>query len=176
MGWIPPNAATSSSLTPFWLKPQLRFKRLTDTAQLPEKHLNAAGYDLFADRVCSVPPLGKNMIHTGVAVELPVGTAGFVQPRSGLAAGHGITVLNSPGLVDEDYRGELKVILHNTNRINTFYIEPGDKIAQLVIQKVENNYEPIFVHELSETKRGKDGFGSSDKKFQTGGIVNDGAR
>jgi dUTP pyrophosphatase len=95
-----------------------------------------------------------------LAVEIPAGYAGFVQPRSGLAAKHGITILNSPGLVDSGYRGEVRVILLNTDRAETFVVEPGMRIAQLVVQAVEP-VEPDEVGELAESERGARGFGSS---------------
>jgi dUTP pyrophosphatase len=99
-------------------------------------------------------------VGTGLAVAIPDGHAGFVQPRSGLAAKHGIAVVNSPGLVDSGYRGELRVVLLNTDRSETFVVEPGMRIAQLVVLPVAS---PVLreVEELPESERGERGFGSS---------------
>jgi dUTP pyrophosphatase len=99
-------------------------------------------------------------VGTGLAVAIPEGHAGFVQPRSGLAAEHGITIVNSPGLVDSGYRGELKVILHNTDTVRTFVVEPGMRIAQLVVVPVATPLS-VEVTELPDTERGEKGFGSS---------------
>jgi dUTP pyrophosphatase len=99
-------------------------------------------------------------VQTGVAVEIPEGYAGFVQPRSGLAARHGIGVVNSPGLIDSGYRGEIRVVLLNTDTRNTFTVEPGMRIAQLVVVPVAA-VRPVEVEELAVTDRGAQGFGSS---------------
>jgi dUTP pyrophosphatase len=100
------------------------------------------------------------VVGTGLTVAIPDGHAGFVQPRSGLAARHGIAVLNSPGLIDAGYRGELKVVLLNTDRTERFVVEPGMRIAQLVIVPVVL-IEPAEVTELPGSERGEKGFGSS---------------
>ena len=119
-----------------------------------------AGLDLAACERHELGPGERAVVGTGLAVEIPTGYAGFVQPRSGLAAKHGITILNSPGLVDSGYRGEVRVILLNTDRAETFVVEPGMRIAQLVVQAVEP-VEPDEVGELAESERGARGFGSS---------------
>ena len=119
-----------------------------------------AGLDLAACERHELGPGERAVVGTGLAVEIPPGFAGFVQPRSGLAAKHGITILNSPGLVDSGYRVEVRVILLNTDRAETFVVEPGMRIAQLVVQAVEP-VEPDEVGELAESERGARGFGSS---------------
>ncbi len=105
-------------------------------------------------------PGERALVHTGVAVAIPPGYAGYVQPRSGLAIEHGITIVNTPGLVDSGYRGELRIILLNTDREHAFTIEPGMRIAQLVILPVPQ-VELHVVDELPESERGERGFGSS---------------
>jgi dUTP pyrophosphatase len=122
-----------------------------------------AGVDLRAtESVTLAPGGGRALVPTGVAVAIPRGYAGFVQPRSGLALNHGVTVLNSPGLIDADYRGELKVVLVNTDPTEPFVIERGERIAQLVIQAVEH-VEFVEVEELDQTERGDGGFGHSGR-------------
>jgi len=119
-----------------------------------------AGLDLAACERHELGPGERAVVGTGLAVEIPAGYAGFVQPRSGLAAKHGITILNSPGLVDSGYRGEVRIILLNTDQTKTFVVEPGMRIAQLVVQAVEA-VELDEVGELAESERGARGFGSS---------------
>jgi len=119
-----------------------------------------AGLDLAACERHELGPGERAVVGTGLAVEIPTGYAGFVQPRSGLAAKHGITILNSPGLVDSGYRGEVRIILLNTDQTKTFVVEPGMRIAQLVVQAVEA-VELDEVGELAESERGARGFGSS---------------
>jgi dUTP pyrophosphatase len=139
----------------------LRFKRLHEQATLPERaYPGDAGLDLAACERVELEPGARAVVGTGLAVAIPDGHAGFVQPRSGLAARHGIAVVNSPGLVDAGYRGELKVVLLNTDRSETFVVEPGMRIAQLVLVPVATP-EPEEVEELSESDRGERGFGSS---------------
>ncbi len=118
-----------------------------------------AGVDLRASEGVTIPAGGgRHLVPSGVAVAIPRGYAGFVQPRSGLALKHGVTCLNTPGLIDSDYRGEIKVLLINTDPDTDFVIERGDRIAQLVIQAVEHvNF--VAVEELSKTDRGAGGFG-----------------
>lgn len=118
---------------------QIRFKKLHPDAKVPVyAHEGDAGADLFAiERVPLLPKGDFFLIRTGIAVEIPEGYAGFVQPRSGLATKYGVTVINTPGLIDSHYRGEIKVGLINHFRMG-YVVEKGDKIAQLVIQKVEN--------------------------------------
>jgi dUTP pyrophosphatase len=119
-----------------------------------------AGLDLSACERVVLEPGERALVHTGVAVAIPDGYAGYVQPRSGLAAEHGITIVNTPGLVDSGYRGELRIILLNTDRERTFEVEPGMRIAQLVLLPVPP-VELRVVDELPESERGERGFGSS---------------
>ena len=140
---------------------ELPFQRLSENATLPVRaYAGDAGLDLAAAERVELAPGARALVGTGLAVAIPDGHAGFVQPRSGLATEHGITIVNSPGLVDSGYRGELKVILLNTDRERTFVIEPGMRIAQLVILAVATP-QPIEVAELPDTERGEKGFGSS---------------
>jgi dUTP pyrophosphatase len=119
-----------------------------------------AGLDLAACEACELGPGERAIVHTGVAVAIPEGYAGFVQPRSGLARRHGITIVNAPGLIDSGYRGELQVTLLNTDLEHAFAVEPGMRIAQLVIVPVPQ-VELVEVDELPESERGTAGFGSS---------------
>jgi len=140
---------------------ELPFKRLSEHATLPERaYAGDAGLDLAAAERVELAPGARALVATGLAVAIPEGHAGFVQPRSGLAAEHGITIVNSPGLVDSGYRGELKVVLLNTDTERTFVVEPGMRIAQLVVVPVATP-QPVEVTELPETERGEKGFGSS---------------
>jgi dUTP pyrophosphatase len=140
---------------------ELPFKRLHAEAMLPTRAYEGdAGLDLSACERVELGPGERAMVSTGLSVAIPAGHAGLVQPRSGLAARHGISVLNSPGLIDAGYRGELKVVLLNTDRNERFVVEPGMRIAQLVIMPV-NLSEPREVTELPESQRGEQGFGSS---------------
>jgi dUTP pyrophosphatase len=136
-------------------------RRLRESAVVPARAYEGdAGLDLAAcDRV-ELAPGERALVGTGLAVAIPDGYAGFVQPRSGLAAKHGITIVNTPGLVDSGYRGELKVVLLNTDEREAFVVEPGMRIAQLVVLPVPS-VEPVEVDELPETARGVRGFGSS---------------
>jgi len=136
-------------------------QRLHDGATLPTRAYEGdAGLDLSACERVELGPGERAVVGTGLTVAIPDGHAGFVQPRSGLAAKHGITIVNTPGLVDSGYRGELKVILLNTDPEQTFVVEPGMRIAQLVVVPVATP-EPVEVTELPETERGEKGFGSS---------------
>ena len=136
-------------------------KRLHEGATLPTRaYEQDAGLDLSACERIELGPGERALVGTGLTVAIPDGHAGFVQPRSGLAARHGITVLNTPGLVDAGYRGELKVVLLNTDRTESFVVEPGMRIAQLVIVSVAFP-EPREVGELPDSDRGEKGFGSS---------------
>jgi dUTP pyrophosphatase len=119
-----------------------------------------AGLDLSACERVVLEPGERALVPTGVAVAIPPGYAGYVQPRSGLANEHGITIVNSPGLVDSGYRGELRIILLNTDRERSFEIEPGMRIAQLVLLPVPP-VELRVVDELPTSERGERGFGSS---------------
>ena len=140
---------------------RLEYRRLSDTARPPARaHDDDAGMDLHADEAAHIDPGGRASVGTGIAVAIPDGHAGLVVPRSGLAARHGITLVNTPGLIDAGYRGEVRVLLLNTDREKSFRVSPGDRIAQLVLVKVEAP-EPAEVGELSETGRGEGGFGST---------------
>jgi len=119
-----------------------------------------AGLDLAACERVTLEPGERATVATGVAVAIPAGYAGYVQPRSGLAEKHGITIVNTPGLVDSGYRGELRIILLNTDRARAFEIEPGMRIAQLVLLPVPP-VELRVVDELPASERGERGFGSS---------------
>ena len=140
---------------------ELRVRRLRPQATLPARaYQGDAGVDLAACERVELGPGERAVVPTGLAVEIPDGFAGFVQPRSGLAARHGIAVVNSPGLIDAGYRGEVKVVLLNTDLRETFVAMPGERIAQLVVLPVPE-LEVIEVDELDESVRGVRGFGSS---------------
>ena len=140
---------------------ELPIQRLRDDAVLPARAYHGdAGLDLAACERVELTPGERAVVGTGLAVAIPEGYAGFVQPRSGLADRHGITIVNSPGLIDSGYRGELKVILLNTDREHAFVVEPGMRIAQLVVLEVPE-VELEVVDELPATERGVRGHGSS---------------
>jgi dUTP pyrophosphatase len=140
---------------------ELPVVRLRDDASLPERaYAGDAGLDLAACERIELEPGERAVVPTGLAVAIPEGYAGFVQPRSGLAARHGIAVVNSPGLIDAGYRGEIRVVLLNTDRERRFVAEPGDRIAQLVVLPVPE-LEPVQVDELPASERGVRGFGST---------------
>jgi dUTP pyrophosphatase len=136
-------------------------RRLREDAVLPaQAYPGDAGLDLAACESATLEPGQRATVATGIAVEIPDGYAGFVQPRSGLAVRHGITVVNSPGLIDSGYRGEIRVVLLNTDPRNAFTVEPGMRIAQLVIAPVAS-VRLVEVEELAVSERGGQGFGSS---------------
>jgi dUTP pyrophosphatase len=136
-------------------------QRLRADAVVPTRaHAGDAGLDLAACERVELAPGERALVGTGLAVAIPDGHAGFVQPRSGLAARHGISIVNTPGLIDSGYRGELKVALLNTDVRETFVVEPGMRIAQLVILAVPA-VAPLEVPELPASARGADGFGST---------------
>jgi len=140
---------------------ELAIRRLRADAIIPERAYSGdAGLDLAACERVELRPGERAIVGTGLAVAIPEGYAGFVQPRSGLAARHGITIVNTPGLVDSGYRGELRVILLNTDTAETFAVERGMRIAQLVIVPVPE-FELLEVDALPESERGVRGFGSS---------------
>jgi dUTP pyrophosphatase len=142
---------------------ELPIRRLREDAVLPERaYAGDAGLDLAACERHELGPGERALVGTGLAVAIPEGYAGFVQPRSGLAARHGISLVNSPGLVDAGYRGELRVVLLNTDARELFVVEPGMRIAQLVVLPVPE-LEPVVVEELPESERGVRGFGSSSQ-------------
>ena len=143
---------------------ELPFRPLHGDARLPEAaHEHDAGLDLRSVAGCVLEPGERALVPVGLAVEIPPGHAGLVVPRSGLAARHGITILNAPGLVDAGYRGELQVALLNTDRSEPFSIAVGDRIAQLVIVAVPP-VQPVLADELSASVRGERGFGSSGRQ------------
>jgi len=135
--------------------------RLHPDARIPSTaYAGDAGLDLSSVERLVLRPGRRSMVGTGLAVAIPAGHAGFVQPRSGLAANHGIAVVNSPGLIDAGYRGELRVVLMNTDPERDFTIEVGDRIAQLVILALPK-IELVEVDELPGSERAERGFGSS---------------
>jgi len=140
---------------------RLTLKRIDPTLPLPRyAHDGDAGLDLYAASDVDITPGNRALIPTGVAVGIPAGYAGFVQPRSGLALRSGLSFVNTPGLIDSHYRGEIKIIAINLDPNTTISVTRGDKIAQLVIQRVER-MEIDEVEELDETARGENGFGST---------------
>ena len=141
----------------------LQFTRLSGDAWEPTRaHDGDAGYDLHAVESATIGPGERASVGTGIALAIPEGWAGLVLPRSGLAARHGITLPNAPGLIDSGYRGEVRVLLLNTDAREPFEVAPGDRIAQLVLVRHESP-ELIEVESLEETVRGAGGFGSSGR-------------
>jgi dUTP pyrophosphatase len=139
----------------------VRVVRLDPRAVLPTRaHAGDAGLDLYALEPAELGPGARASIGTGVAIEIPDGQAGLVLPRSGLAARHGIALVNAPGLIDSGYRGELRVLLLNTDPAEPFQLAAGDRIAQLVLVRVESP-AVIEVEQLTDSERGSGGFGSS---------------
>ncbi len=154
-----PMKACSDSADP--MIPAVGVKLLDQAARLPERaYDDDAAYDLFALDEHALQPLARAVVGTGIALELPAGVCALTIPRSGLAAQHGISIVNSPGLIDPGYRGELRVILLNTDTRSPFVVRAGDRIAQLLfLGLTQVRLQPI--HELTDTSRGKRGFGSS---------------
>lgn len=139
----------------------VNIKRLDSEVELPcYAYEGDAGLDIRANESVDIPPHERALISTGLAIALPDGYAGFMQPRSGMALKRGLSIANTPGLIDAHYRGELKVIAVNLDPRETVHIERGERIAQLVIQEVPL-VKLIEVDELDETDRGEGGFGSS---------------
>ena len=139
----------------------LAFKRLSDAARTPTRaHDGDAGLDLYAAEATTLEPGRRASVGTGIAVAIPDGHAGLVLPRSGLAAKHGISVVNAPGLIDAGYRGEVRVLLLNTDPEATFEVAIGDRIAQLLITPFAAA-DPVEAEDLDQTARGEGGFGSS---------------
>ncbi len=139
----------------------MRVTRLDPRAVIPTRaYEHDAGFDLYALEEARLAPGQRASVRTGIAVEIPPGRAGLVLPRSGLAARHGIALVNAPGLIDSGYRGELRVLLLNTDADAAFLVAGGDRIAQLVLVRVETP-ELVEVEELEESARGSGGFGSS---------------
>ena len=142
---------------------ELRVALLIDGARLPTRaHDGDAGLDLHAAEAATIEPGERASVRTGIAVEVPAGHAGMVLPRSGLAARHGIALVNAPGLIDAGYRGEVRVLLLNTDREQPFSVDPGDRIAQLVLVPVVAA-TPVEAATLAETTRGAGGFGSTGR-------------
>jgi dUTP diphosphatase len=141
----------------------VEFKVLADGATQPSRaHEHDAGYDLFAAEGADLEPGGRTSVGTGIAVAIPDGYAGLVLPRSGLAARHGIALVNAPGLIDAGYRGELRVLLLNTDPSESFTVAPGDRIAQLVMIRAEE-LEFTETEELPGSARAVGGFGSTGR-------------
>jgi dUTP pyrophosphatase len=141
----------------------LNVSRLQESATLPTRaHEGDAGLDLYACETAHIGPGERWSVGTGIAVEVPHGHAGLVLPRSGLAREHGISLVNSPGLIDSGYRGEVRVLLLNTDPAEVFRVEPGDRIAQLLIAPIALP-APVEVEALAESARGEGGFGSSGR-------------
>jgi dUTP pyrophosphatase len=141
----------------------LRYARLSEAARAPTRaHADDAGYDLYSAEAATIGPGRRASVGTGIAVAIPEGHAGLVLPRSGLAARHGVTLANAPGLIDAGYRGELRVLLLNTDREEPFEVEPGDRIGQLLVVRAEGP-ELVEADSLEETVRGSRGFGSTGR-------------
>jgi dUTP pyrophosphatase len=142
---------------------ELKVARLRDGARLPSRaRAGDAGLDLHSVGRATLAPGGRATVATGIAVEIPPGHAGLVLPRSGLAARHGIALVNAPGLIDSGYRGEVRVLVLNTDRAEPFEIEPGDRIAQLLIVPFVDA-DPVEATDLAVTARGEGGFGSTGR-------------
>lgn len=143
------------------MKVKVKVKRLDPELPLPQAaHPGDAGVDLYSRVDVLLKPGERKTVPTGIAISLPPGWAAFVQPRSGLAANYGLTIVNTPGLIDSGYRGEIKVILLNTDKEVSFQVRRGDKIAQMVVQQI-GEVEWEEVDELDPTSRGEGGFGST---------------
>ena len=142
---------------------KLPCRRLSDDAVLPRRaHEGDAGLDLYAAEAAVLEPGERASVGTGIAVEIPEGHAGLVLPRSGLAARHGIALVNAPGLIDSGYRGEVRVLLLNTDRTDAFEIAPGDRVAQLLVTSFAPA-EPVETVELRVPERGDGGFGTAGR-------------
>jgi dUTP pyrophosphatase len=142
---------------------ELACRRLTDAATLPTRaHESDAGLDLYAAEDATLASGERVSVGTGIAVEIPEGHAGLVLPRSGLAARHGIALVNAPGLIDAGYRGEVRVLLLNTDREAPFEIAAGDRIAQLLVTPIAPT-DPVESAQLTLSERGNGGFGSSGR-------------
>jgi dUTP pyrophosphatase len=140
---------------------EIQIKLLDEDLPVPRsQHAGDAGLDLPSRVDLTLEPGERATVPTGIAVAIPRGYAGFVLPRSGLAARHGIALVNSPGLIDAGYRGEVAIVMINTDRHEAFHIKRGDRIAQLVLQQIVDA-ATVEVDELDETSRGAGGFGST---------------
>lgn len=142
---------------------EIQIQRLDPELPLPARqHPTDAGYDLVSAIDISLPPGERTLVPTGVAIAIPAGYAGFVQPRSGLAVKHGVSLVNTPGLIDSGYRGEIKVVVVNLDPRATFVAARGERIAQLLVQRVED-IEWRVVDHLDDTDRGIGGHGSTGR-------------
>jgi dUTP pyrophosphatase len=143
---------------------RLAVRRLSPDARMPTRSYDAdAGFDLYAAEAATLRSGQRASVRTGIAVEVPERHAGLVLPRSGLAAEHGIALANAPGLIDSGYRGEVRILLLNTDPDHDFEIAPGDRIAQLLIVRIEAP-DVVEVEELEPSERGERGFGSSGRR------------
>ncbi len=143
---------------------KLKIQKLDKTLKTPEyAHIGDAGLDLYSALDCILRPYERRKVPTGIKIAIPDGYAGFVQPKSGLAIKSGLSLVNTPGLIDSGYRGEVCAVLINLDPKEDFVIKHGDKICQLVIQKVED-VEIEITGELENTSRGEGGFGSTGNK------------
>lgn len=141
----------------------ISFRRLVPEARAPERaHAGDAGYDLRSVEEADLPPGGRALVGTGISVAIPEGYAGLVLPRSGLAVRHGVSLVNTPGLIDSGFRGEIRVPLINHDRDEPFRVEKGMRVAQLVLVRAAGaNFEPVEFLEAGTDGRGEGGFGSS---------------
>ena len=143
---------------------KLKIQKLDKSLKTPEyAHIGDAGLDLYSALDCIIRPYERRKVPTGIKIAIPDGYAGFVQPKSGLAIKNGLSLVNTPGLIDSGYRGEVCAILINLDPEKDFIIKRGDKICQLVIQKV-SEVEIEITDELEDTSRGEGGFGSTGQK------------
>ncbi len=143
---------------------KLKIEKLDKTSKSPGyAHIGDAGLDLYSAVDCILRPSERRKVPTGIKIAIPEGYAGFVQPKSGLAIKNGLSLVNTPGLIDSGYRGEISAVLINLDPEKNFIIKRGDKICQLVIQKVED-VEIEITGELESTSRGEGGFGSTGNK------------
>jgi dUTP pyrophosphatase len=140
---------------------ELSFRRLGEAATPPTRaHEGDAGLDLYASEEALIRPGERASVGTGIAVAVPEGHVGLVAPRSGLALKHGISIVNAPGVIDSGYRGEVRVLLANTDRSAAFEVAPGDRIAQLLVVPIATP-SPVEADALDESARGEGGFGST---------------
>ena len=140
---------------------KINIKLMDKSLQLPKyAHKGDAGLDLLSSIDCVIKPYERKLVPTGIKIAIPKGYAGFVQPRSGLAIKYGISLVNSPGLIDSGYRGEICIIMINLDKVDDFVKKKGDKICQLVIKKIEE-VELVEVDNLEDSDRGEEGFGST---------------
>jgi dUTP pyrophosphatase len=143
---------------------QVGVKLLRPGACLPTRAYEGdAAFDLFSTDELTLPPRARGVAGTGIALDLPPGVAALTLPRSGLAASHGISLVNAPGLIDPSYRGEVKLILHNTDDAESFSIHPGDRIAQLLVVAL-SSVILVVSEDITDTERGGQGFGSSGRR------------